>query len=274
MRMELDGADIYYEEFGEGIPLLFLHGYHIDHKCFSCPVEERMGGLDGFRRIYPDLPGMGLTELKRPVDSTEELFSLLMAFIDRITEGKPFALAGYSYGGYVARGVLRARYRKIRGMFLLCPVIVPDRRSRILPDFHVLEKDFDFLESLALEDREIFGESCVIQNEEVFRKFKKEIAEPFLLADRTMLKNLQRQAYAFEEPVDNLNLNFEGPVHFLAGRQDSIVGYEDIYSIFNDYPKGELSVLNGAGHNLQIEREEEFGRLLKQWAEKVRAFRG
>lgn len=273
MKLELDGAVIYYESYGEGMPLLFLHGYHIDHKCLSIPIEERMGGIEGFKRIYPDLPGMGLTELQRPVDSTEELFSLLLAFIDIMTEGQPFAIAGYSYGGYLARGVVKARKNLVRGIFLLCPVIIPDRKSRILPDFRILKRDMDFIESLSLDDSDVFCESCVIQTEEVYKRFKKEIIEPFLLADRRMMKNLQRQAYAFEKPVDNLNLNFPGPVLFLAGHQDAVVGYEDIYSIFNDYPNAELSVLNSAGHNLQIEREDEFSRQLKSWSEKVKIFK-
>jgi len=93
--------------------------------------------------------------------------------------------------------------------------------------------------------------------------------EPFELADREMLKNLQREAYAFEEPIDNLGLYYNGPVQFLAGRQDSVVGYEDISSIFEDYPNGEMTILNGAGHNLQIEREKAFTRIFRNWLKRV-----
>jgi len=267
--METDRAKVYYEEYGEGIPLVFLHGYHIDHKCLSVPIEERAGGLEGFRRIYPDLPGMGLTELKEPVSTTEELFAIILPFIDRITDGKPFAVAGYSYGGYLARGVVKVRTKKVLGMLLVCPVIFPERTSRIVPDFVVQEQDVEFIQKLSPEDREFFTESCVIQTETVYNKFRKEIAEPFALADRKMLKNLQRQAYSFEKPVDKTNMDFDGPSLFLAGRQDSVVGYEDIYSIFNNYSGAELTILNRAGHNLQIEREAEFLRLVEAWSQRV-----
>lgn len=272
MKMELADAVIHYEESGKGIPLIFLHGYHIDHKCFYLPVEKRWRGLKGFRRIYPDLPGMGLTQLNRPVSSTEKLFSLLIQFIDRITDRKPFALAGYSYGGYLARGVLKHRSHLVLGMFLLCPVVIPERKSRILPEMTVLEKDSDLISGLSEDERGFFTESAVIQTREVYMRMKEEIFEPLKLADRKMMKDLKRQAYGFESPIDNIQINYSGPVSFLAGRQDFIVGYEDIYGIYNDYDHGELIILDKAGHNLQIERADEFKRVFLLWIERVKVY--
>lgn len=270
MKMDLEKAVIHYEENGRGLPLIFLHGYHIDHKCLSIPVEKITGEEQPFRRIYPDLPGMGRTELRERVDSTEELYAVILEFIDRISGGGPFAAVGYSYGGYLARALARDRGDRLRGLFLVCPVVIPDRTARILPPCRVFQKDEEFISTLEPSDRSFLTEAAVIQTESVYKRLKEEIIEPFELADREMMKNLQRNSYGFDKPVDNLGLNFEGPVQFLAGHQDSVVGYEDIYSIFDDYPNGELTILNRAGHNLQIEREEEFSRIFLNWLEKVR----
>jgi pimeloyl-ACP methyl ester carboxylesterase len=269
MILNLESADIYYEQFGEGIPLIFLHGYHIDHTCLSIPVESLIQDQKQFSRIYPDLPGMGKTMLKKRIDSTDELYAVLLQFIDKISGGGDFAIAGYSYGAYLARALVKSRPDKIKGLFLLCPVIFPEKASRLVPQFRVVEKDQDFLETLPENERNFFSGTAVIQTERVFNRLKKEIMEPFHLADREMLKNLQRNAYPFKEPVDNLSLSFKGPVQFLAGRQDSVVGYEDISSIFEDYPNGEMTVLNGAGHNLQIERDKAFTRIFRNWMKRV-----
>ena len=269
MIMKLDSADIYYEKFGEGIPLICLHGYHIDNKSLSIPVEKLIKDDSTFCRIYPDLPGMGKTKLKERVDSTDELFKIILQFIDKITKGGEFAVAGYSYGGYLARALVKVRRDQLKGIFLLCPVIVPDHAARLLPEFRVVTEDREFLSSLPKEQRDFFTASAVIQTERVYKRVKEEIMEPFKLAARDMMKNLQHDAYAFEEPIDNLNLHFDGPVQFLAGRQDSVVGYEDISSIFEDYPNGEMTVLNGAGHNLQIEREKAFTRIFRNWMKRV-----
>jgi len=269
MIMKLESAHIYYEQYGEGVPLIFLHGYHIDNKCLSIPVESLIHEGNQFRRIYPDLPGMGRTILKERVDSTDELFRIILQFIDQITDNGEFAVAGYSYGGYLARALVKARQDRIKGMFLLCPVVIPEQAGRLIPDFRVITEDKEFLSTLNKEDRDFFSHSAVIQTERVYKRVKEEIMEPFKLADREMLKNLQHDAYSFEDPIDNLNIFFDGPVQFLAGRQDSIVGYEDITSIFEDYPNGEMTVLNGAGHNLQIEREKAFTRIFRNWMKRV-----
>ena len=212
---------------------------------------------------------MGKTVLKKRVNSTEELFPILLQFIDKITNGAPFAVTGYSYGGYLARALIKYRPKQIKGMFLLCPVIVPDQAARLLPNFRVITEDKEFLSTLSKNERLFFTSSAVIQTESVYNRVKKELMEPFKLADRKMLKNLQRDGYAFEQTIDNLVPGFNGPVQFLAGRQDSVVGYEDILSIFEDYPNGELTVLNGAGHNLQIEREKAFTRIFGNWMKRV-----
>lgn len=274
MIMKLNDAEIYYESYGEGIPLLFLHGYHLDNKCLSLPIEKLLSLKEGFQRIYPDLPGMGKTVLHKRIESTDQLFDLVLQFIDRISEGRPFAVIGYSYGGYLARGLVRERKDKLLGMFLLCPVSIPDRQSRILPAPKVIVEDDAFLKTLSSDDKEFFEEMAVIQTEETFIRTKEEIIEPFNLADRTLMKNLYRQGYPFSQPVDNLGLKYKGPVQFLAGRQDSVVGYEDIYPLLEDFPNGELSVINRAGHNLAIESPDEFSRYFLRWLGLVEEFAG
>ncbi|MDA3811359.1 MAG: alpha/beta hydrolase [Spirochaetaceae bacterium] len=265
----MENANIYYEQYGEGIPLIFLHGYHIDGKCFSIPVERFLQEGNHFCRVYPDLPGMGRTTLRERVDTTEKLFNIMLQFIDIVSDYGDFAVVGYSYGGYLARALVKHRKERLKGIFLLCPVIIPDRGGRLLPDFRIVVEDRDFLCTLDEEERTFFTGSAVVQTERVYKRMKKEIIEPFKLADHEMLKDLQKNAYAFEKPIDNLNHFFEGPVQFLAGRQDSVVGYEDILSIFEDYPNGELTILNGAGHNLQIEREKAFSRIFRNWLKRI-----
>lgn len=269
MKMKLEKAEIFYEQYGTGIPLIFLHGFHIDHKIFSLPLEKILHEQDPFCRIYPDLPGMGKTLLEKRINSTEELFHILLQFVDAVTCGRDFAIASYSYGSYLARGLVKARTDRIKGIFFLCPVIIPEHASRKTEEFRIFSRDNNFLDTLTEKERNIFCRYTIKQTAEVYKRVKKELMEPFKLADKQMLKKLQQDSYPFDEPVDNLNIGFDGPVQFLAGKQDSIVGYKDIFSIFEDYPNGEITILNGAGHSLQIERETAFSRIFRDWMKRV-----
>lgn len=56
-------AEIYYEAFGEGKPVLMIHGFAPDHRLMRGCMEPIFTNRDGWRRIYIDLPGMGLTKI-------------------------------------------------------------------------------------------------------------------------------------------------------------------------------------------------------------------
>ena len=65
--MELNPVDLYYEEYGQGIPVIFLHGFPFDHTIWEplVPLLRRDA-----RMILPDLRGFG----RSPV--TEGVYSM------------------------------------------------------------------------------------------------------------------------------------------------------------------------------------------------------
>lgn len=58
MELRVNGALIHYVEHGRGVPLVALHGAGVDHREIEAALEAIVPG-PGYRRIYPDLPGMG-----------------------------------------------------------------------------------------------------------------------------------------------------------------------------------------------------------------------
>ena len=49
---------VHYVEHGGGVPLVALHGAGVDHREIEAAIEAVVPRT-GYRRIYPDLPGMG-----------------------------------------------------------------------------------------------------------------------------------------------------------------------------------------------------------------------
>lgn len=45
-------AEIYYEDIGEGTPILMIHGFTPDHRLMSGCMEPVFRKRDGWRRIY------------------------------------------------------------------------------------------------------------------------------------------------------------------------------------------------------------------------------
>ena len=64
MQCETDKATIDYEVHGEGRPILFLHGWTMARRVEIVVYEKIFATRPGWRRIYPDLPGMGRSMAK------------------------------------------------------------------------------------------------------------------------------------------------------------------------------------------------------------------
>lgn len=45
------------------------------------------------------------------------------------------------------------------------------------------------------------------------------------------------------------------PILIMTGKQDACVGYEDAVKVLKSYTRSTFLIVDGAGHNLQIEKE-------------------
>ena len=92
-----------------------------------------------------------------------------------------------------------------------------------------------------------------------------EIAPSIILGDNEYLEKYQQNNYSFSFEVDELGEPFKKPALFLCGKQDAIVGYQDIWDILPFYPRATYAVLDVAGHCLNIEQEELFNSLVNEF---------
>ncbi len=265
MECVVRNLPVFYESVGSGTPVLILHGYHVDHRLMSGSMEPAFEHLVGFRRIYVDLPGMGRTKSAEWIVNADAMLELLLAFIDRVIPGERFLLAGESYGGYLARGIIHRLGGRVSGLLLLCPAVIPEYDKRSLPEHTVMKRDDALLATLSPEEQKSFAEINVVQTADVWESFRDQILSGIQLADMPFLKWYRENGYAFTFDVDALEAPFPGPSLFLFGRQDSVVGYRDAWPLLESYPRASFVVLDRAGHNLQIEQPELFRALLTEW---------
>jgi len=102
MECDLKDITVHYEAFGEGRPLVVLHGWGMDHRYMVSDVEPLFGQRDGWRRIYRDLPGHGLTPGPDWIANRDQELDIVLDLIDALVPGERFALAGSSAGAYLA----------------------------------------------------------------------------------------------------------------------------------------------------------------------------
>jgi 3-oxoadipate enol-lactonase len=103
---ESSGVRIAYDDVGDGPAILFIHGFMFDRTMW----HEQVAALDGWRRIAPDLRGMGESEAPDGGYDMAAYADDLAALLD-VLGIEQAALCGLSLGGYIAFEFLR-RYRE------------------------------------------------------------------------------------------------------------------------------------------------------------------
>lgn len=272
MECDLGNIKVFYEERGEGIPIILLHGYYLDHRMMMSCMEPIFKNRPGYRRIYPDMPGMGRTKGEAWIKNSDDMLEVLLDFIIRVIPGQDFLIAGESYGGYQARGILNKLQEQVKGLLLLCACIVPKHAERDLPPSVVLFEDKTLQEGLEPWQGEALG-SAVVQSREMLERYQQDVFPVISLADESFLESVRNNGFAFGFEVDNLSKPFQPPVLILAGRQDSSVGYRDAWRILENFPRATFAVLDRAGHDLEIEQEILFTELVNEWLNRVEEYK-
>src|SRR5262245_55947000 len=84
---------------GSGTPLLFVHGFPLDHTMWDAQVAEFS---KDFRVIAPDLRGFGKSHVTPGTMTMEQFADDLAALLDELRVTEPIVFCGLSMGGYIA----------------------------------------------------------------------------------------------------------------------------------------------------------------------------
>jgi pimeloyl-ACP methyl ester carboxylesterase len=267
MECQLENTIVHYEMLGAGRPLVVLHGAAGDHRAAAAEIEPLFSHRAGWKRIYPDLPGHGATPGPAWMHNEDQLLDLLLSFIDRVIPHERFTLAGFSRGGYYARGVLHRRLAQVAGLLLVAPLI--QREERDLPQRTVLVSDQAALAEQDKWTRTVAEALLVVQDRAILSRVQ--ALRPLFEDAKQDTAFQERLKRSFSFPVDQLPRPFGEPALFLLGRQDHVVGYRDTWKILEHFPRATYAVLDQAGHVLGVEQVQLGQALMSEWLDRVEA---
>lgn len=233
-------VDLHYEESGQGIPLVLVHGYPLDHTIWD-DVTRHLGG--GIRVIRPDLRGYGQSPVTDGVYSMSLLANDLLGLLDQLGLGK-VVLAGHSMGGYVCLAFARAYPARLAGLGLVTTQALADPPER---------REGRLQQALEVERR-----GTIAAVEAGLAKYSPDPAvlektrEIMLRCDpRAVAGSLRGMA---ERPdlsglLPELNL----PALVIAGEVDALIPASRSEEMANLLPDGRLVVVKGGGHMAMME---------------------
>jgi len=240
---------MYYESFGDGRPIVFLPGWgnaNGEGRDVHEPVFE---GRPGWRRIYIDPPGTGRTPASPSITDQDGMLDAIAATIAEVVGDERFALAGTSAGGLHARGIVKRDPTRILGLLLRVPGVVVDRTKRTLPTDEHLHRSTDFV--AAWQDKQDRYYDPAEQQ-----------------ADLEFLGHIQSDVTRYALRDDPATL-LTAPTLIVTGRQDTMTGYADTWSILDDYPEATYVVLDQEDHDLPVRRHAVYHALVADWLDRM-----
>jgi pimeloyl-ACP methyl ester carboxylesterase len=243
--------EIHHVEHGTGRPVLVLHGAGADHREAEACFEPVFDGVAGYRRIYPDLPGMGRTVASHGLRSARDVLDTLLGFGGRVAGGGAYLLIGHSAGAYYAQAMAANAPGQVAGLALVCP---------LLPGVHDVPEHRVVVRTGDIGDDE-FRSYFVVQTPEMLERYERCVRPAAALVDEAALERIGERWEL--EPVEGPP--YAGPTLVVAGRLDSTVGYAAAVDLVDHYPHVSLAVVDDTGHALPHEQPDLLRALVAEW---------
>jgi pimeloyl-ACP methyl ester carboxylesterase len=265
---DFDLSEVNYEIIGSGKPILMLHGMSVDLHVMKHAFEPNFIEFPhDWKRIYLDLPGMGKTTAFDWIKNSDDMFVFLTKFIDKVIPNEEFVVAGYSYGGYLARGLIAQYETKIIGGIFICPLIIPDDKKRNVQKDIFYNRDTVFCNKLDVQAKALLDYFLVNQDSATISRFSNDILCGHARANRSFIDRIRNNPknYEFSKKITKNFRPYEKPVLFITAKQDILVGFSDAKGILDYFPNNTFVTIDSAGHAVQIDAQQKFDWEIKKY---------
>ena len=247
-----DGTMLYYKDWGQGDPVVLLHGFTADSQSWA-PLEKCLPPDRALIRI--DLPGHGKSP-HRHVASFADLARMMVdAFDDATRAHDSVHLLGHSLGAALALAIADIRTRQVASLSLIAPAgLGPEIDAATLMGIVRATR----AESLAPWLRRLTATPDVITDGYAAAAMRAR-QNPALRAVQADMANT-----LFPDGVQPFDLRaavarLDCPTQMVWGRQDHILPYRHALAARGDFA---MHLLQGAGHIPHIECPDRVARII------------
>jgi len=261
--VKVRGFKIHYVEQGAGDPVVFAHGYDMDHTMFAPQFEDLP---DRYRCIAWDMRGHGRSECPPGPWSMQDLVDDLIAFIESV-DAAPCHLVGMSVGGMMAPRVALQRPELVRSL-----VLIDTSADAEDPERAVLYTGFqDAIATQGVTD-EILEAGLPILFGERYRNTEQQAME--FHVDRVKAMKTEaaveglRSFIGRDSVLDRLG-EIRVPVLVIHGEEDIAQPMVEAEKIVERVPGAELVRIPGAGHSTPLEAPDAVNEALSSFLARV-----
>lgn len=247
---------------GDGPALLLVHGFPLDRTLWA----HQVAALAGWRRIAPDLRGLGASDTPPDGYGVAGYADDLARLLDRLRV-KRAVVAGLSMGGYVAFELLRRHRERVAGLILVdTRADADDPETRAARDETIRLAETAGVHAVAerLLPR-ILGLSTQQTQPQVVERVREMMA-------RAPLPGVIGALRAMKERPDSTPLlgEIDVPTLVVVGREDEMTPPAVAKAMTDAIPSAAMTVIPGAGHLSPLEAPIAVTRVCAEFLEAMR----
>ena len=252
-----DDAEIVYESWGQGPPVLLLHPFPV-HRGFWKPAAQ---ALSKYRIILPDLRGHGASGIGDGAATMAKHATDIARVLDHAGVGR-VPMVGVSIGGYAIFECWR-RYAERISALVLCNTkasadTAEGRAARLRSAAEVLENGVaPFVESMLPK---LVGQTTRASRPDLLNG----VRDMALAMSPEDVSQVQQGMAERPDSVATLQ-TIRVPTLIIAGEEDILTPVADAETMKSNAPNSRLTVISKAGHYAAWEKPEEVGMLLRQF---------
>jgi 3-oxoadipate enol-lactonase len=249
-----------YEERGEGVPLVLVHGFPFDHSIWRSQLDS-MG--EGVRVLVPDLPGFGQSAPLPDTEPTMPDYANQLALWAGEVGLDKFVLVGHSMGGYIAFAFARGYAHMLSGLGLVCTRPGPDTEQAKQGRYTQIAQVWDRGPQAVVDAMlpRLFSPRTKDANpglvEQVRELMLRQNPEGIVSALRAMAS--RPDSFPMLEKI-------QVPTLVVSGLDDAIIPAEEADLMAATIPGARQERIDGAGHMLMMEQAGSLTEMLRDLA--------
>ncbi|TWT62765.1 alpha/beta fold hydrolase [Rubinisphaera italica] len=248
MELTIRNTTYHVEDRGTGAPLLFVHGFPLDHTMWSAQLNAF---AERYRVIAPDLHGFGMSTGVRELSGMEDFADDLQEILAALSITEPVTLCGLSMGGYIAWQFAQ-KYPERLSRLIVCDTKAtadtePTRANRLELAERVLKEGPEFFVDGMLQ--KLFSAATIQTNSPVVEQTRNVIlkTDPQAIAAAAL-------GMAARPDMSSTLSAITVPTLVICGAEDQITTVLDMQKIAEQIPNAQFEVILGAGHMAPMEK--------------------
>lgn len=259
----VNGARLYYEESGDGTPILFLHGVMMGSRFFT---KQQDALADDYRPIVLDFRGHGRSEKTETGHTLPTYAADVEAFLERL-DLEDLVLVGWSMGSLVAW-----EYIDQFGTDRLRGFVSVEQQPLDLEQDDYEHGVFDFEEfrelmELAQTDPHELGSVFI---EQMLKDDPTPEVERLLFDEIARVPPSVKSAIFFDQSVRDYRPVLEDvdvPTLVCLGEDETLLGTDGVEYVADRIPNADLERFSDSGHCPFLEQPEAFNRVLADFVD-------